>query len=189
MARLFMIVLLYGFAGCLLIFGMTGCGAQLITDPSQIRLAIYTPACIDVEGANVASGAHLLIYACGDGKRSQTWTITPLDGQQYNTVVNENSQMCMSVAAEPDDQNPAEAVIQATCDKTDPDMLWMIVPATAGNGVTGWQFVNRASGQCLDLPYSAVDAPDTLPLQQYTCTASDPAQVWNVNPVQVGTIP
>lgn len=189
MPRQFVIALLSGVAGCLLIPCMAGCGANLVSDPSQIRVAIYTPACVDVEDASVASGAHLLIFGCGDGKRSQEWVMTPAGNGQYKTVVNQNSKMCMSVAANPDNQGFGEAVIQSACDNADPDMLWTLAPAKAANGVTGFWFVNEASGQCLDLPYGAVDAPDTLPLQQYTCTSTDPAQIWNVNPVPLGNIP
>ena len=166
-----------------------GCNASLILDPVQIRIAIYTPECIDVEDASTASGAHLLLFGCGNGKMSQEWAITPQGSGEFNTVMNENSKMCMSVSALPNNQGFGEAVIQATCNKSDPDMLWEVVADKAANAVTGTAFVNEASGQCLDLPYGAVDAPDTLPLQQYECTGTDPAQVWNINPVQMGNIP
>ena len=106
----------------------------------------------------------MLIFGCGAGKLSQEWMIAPESNSDTYTVVNENSKMCMAVSATPNDQGQGEAVIQATCSSSDPDMLWKIVPGEAGNGVTGSRFVNQASGQCLDLPYGAVGAPDTLPL-------------------------
>jgi len=175
------------FAGAaLLLVATAGCGANLNVDPVQIQLAIYTQDCIDVLNASTAPGAHLQLYACGAGKQSQEWMINPVPGSQEVLLKNENSKLCMSVDS-PYDTAPGQYVIQAACDSANPDMQWKIQPAPSGEA--GWQFVNMASGQCLDDPYGMTDAPDTFHIQQYTCTPDDPGQGWYNNPVVVGDIP
>jgi hypothetical protein len=167
-------------------FAIAGCGYDLTGEVNQIQLAIYTPDCVDVLDASMASGAQMQIYPCGAGKMSQEWTIKPVDnGTQYQ-IINANSKMCMSVASDPDTA-PGQYVVQYPCvnDNSQPDQLWTITPAPSGEA--GSRLVSAASGQCLDLPYGA--AASTFTLQQYTCTNDDPAQGWIVNPVPLGSIP
>jgi len=155
---------------------------------NQIQLAIYAPLCIDVQDASTASGAHIQAYACGAGKRSQEWMLKPVNLNmlgQY-TIVNANSQMCMSVADTPDTA-PGQYVIQEPCASNDspPNQTWTISPVP--NGEAGMRFVSTASGQCLDLPYGATAS--VFDMQQYYCTATDPAQGWTINPVEPGSTP
>ena len=186
---------MYRFVVLLFLLGLAGCSSITI-DPglNQIQLAIYHPLCIDVLDASTASGQHLQAYPCGAGKLSQEWNLEPVAASAGSSspitnqfiVVNQNSQMCMSVADDPDTA-PGQYVIQAPCaaNDSDPDQVWKIVSASIGE--TGVQFISAASGQCLDLPYGATAA--IFDLQQYTCTASDPAQGWRLHPVQKGSTP
>lgn len=182
---------MYRLLGLLLPLGLTACAAVTTENGvNQIQLAIYHPLCVDVQGASTAEGAQLQVYACGTGKMSQEWTVKPAsltgslasDGQF--AFINANSKMCMSVS-DLGDQDPGQIIIQATCDLTNPDMLWKIKQAPSGE--SGMQFISVASGQCLDLPYGA--AASVFTLQQYFCTADDPAQGWNIHGVSKGSTP
>jgi hypothetical protein len=161
-----------------------GC-ASFKQDPIQIQLAIYTPDCVDVQDASTAAGAHLQIYACGAGKKSQEWEMRRFNTSQTE-VVNENSQMCMSVASDPDTA-PGQYVVQEPCSADGSDLTQLWTTPQAPSGEAGVRFVSVASGQCLDLPYGAVASIDTL--QQYTCTNDDPAQGWTLNEVSLGNTP
>jgi Ricin-type beta-trefoil lectin domain len=183
--RMVFLCLLIGGAALLMIEA-TGCIANVNEDPVQIQLGVYTQDCVDVLDASTAPGANLQLYACGAGKLSQEWMIQHLPNSQEVTVENENSKLCMSVAS-PNDTAPGQYVIQATCNSADPDMQWKIQQAP--NGEAGWQFINAASGQCLDDPYGMTDPPDTYHMQQYTCTPDDPGQGWINNPVKLGDTP
>lgn len=184
MAKWFLIVL----SAFVSATAFSGCTADFGRYPNQIQLGFYTKDCVDVEDAVTTPGAHLLLYACDAGKLSQQWMLTPV-ANGYDTIVNANSKLCMAVSAVPNDQGPGEAVIQATCNSANPDMLWKLVQAP--EGVTGWNLMNQASGQCLDDPYGGTELPNTLPLQQYTCNPFpvDPAQGWIIQPVQLGNTP
>jgi len=169
-----------------LLAGLSGCSYTPTGDMNQIQVAIYTPDCVDVLDASMASGANLQIYPCGAGKLSQEWTIKPVNnGTQYQ-IINGNSLMCMSVASNPDTA-PGKFVVQYPCvsDNSQPNQLWTIVAAPSGEA--GSRIVSVASGQCLDLPYGAVASIDTL--QQYYCDSNDPAQGWVVNGVTKGSTP
>lgn len=155
---------------------------------NQIQLAIYSGLCLDVLDASTASGAPVQAYACGPGKLSQEWTLKPVTPGSMSQVlvVNANSEMCMSVADNPDTA-PGQAVIQEGCvgDGSQLNQVWSLKPAPGGEA--GFQFISMASSQCLDLPYGAVAS--TFDMQQYYCTPSDPAQGWQVNPVSLGNTP
>jgi hypothetical protein len=162
---------------------MTGCAYHLRGNTNQIQLAIYTPLCVDVLDASTTSGADLQVYPCGPGKRSQEWTVVPIDEQTHVELVNENSKMCMAVL-DANDMAPGQLVIQEPCadNGTQQNQLWNIVLAPPG--MSGTRIVSLASGQCLDLPYGA--AASVFHLQQYYCTADDPAQGWVLNSVPPG---
>lgn len=173
---------------------LTGCTATVHTYPSQIRLAVYTPICLDVLDASTTDGASVQIYSCGDGKLSQEWQLTSVTNNGTDTgqlqIMNENSKMCMAVSSDASTGGvnaPGQKVVQETCatDYSEPSQLWKLVPAT--DGIPGNQLVSVASGQCLDLPYGAIAS--IFLMQQYTCTPGDPAQGWNINPVQLGNTP
>jgi hypothetical protein len=186
MTRLIAFLLLLAGGSALLLVGTTGCGASVKSDPVQIELAIYTPDCVDVLDASTGVGANLQLYTCGAGKKSQEWTMIGFtNGTEF---MNENSQLCMAVASDPDTA-PGQYVVQYPCvkDGSDPKQLWNI--KTAPNGQAGLQLVSVVSGQCLDDPYGMTDAPDSYHLQQYTCTADDPGQGWTLNPVGLGDTP
>jgi hypothetical protein len=190
MMRRTMFLLIFGGSGVLLV-GTTGCGASFKSDPIQIELAIYTPDCVDVLDASTAAGANLQLYACGAGKKSQEWVMLGFDDGQTE-LMNENSQMCMSVVNNPPnslDTAPGQWVVQEPCSKdgSDPTELWTIAPAP--NGEAGMRIVSVVSGQCFDDPYGMTDAPDTYHLQQYTCTDDDPGQGWTLNHVALGNTP
>jgi hypothetical protein len=125
------------------------------------------------------------IYPCSSDTRSQEWTVRPVDSKGDVTIVNLNSGMCMAVQGTPVIA-PGQYVIQETCaaDDSQQNQVWNITPP---NKETGSEFVSLASGQCLDLPYGATASIVTL--QQYTCTAGDPAQGWVLNPVPMGNTP
>src|SRR5579864_780312 len=134
MAGRFEIVLLHGIIGCLLIFAMTGCGTTLVTSPSQILVVADPQSCVEVVGASPAAGANLVVSECANGKRSQEWLFTRVGNTPYQTIMNQNSKMCLSVAANPNNQGFAAAVIQAACNNADPDVLWTVKDGQAGNG-------------------------------------------------------
>jgi hypothetical protein len=184
------LLLFFGGAG-LLFFGVVGCGASINHDPIQIKLAIYTPDCVDVLDASTAAGANLQLYACGAGKKSQEWVMIGFSNGQTE-FMNENSQMCMTVNNQPPnslDTNPGQWVIQEPCSKdgSDATQLWTI--ESPPNGVAGMHIVSAVSGECFDDPYGITDPPDFYHLQQYTCTSDDPAQGWTFNQVSLGNIP
>lgn len=187
--RLKLFLLLFAFV--LSLFGAAGCGASFKADPVQIQLAIYTPDCIDVLDASTAAGAHVQLYACGAGKKSQEWELLGF-GSGQTEIMNENSLMCMSVVNIPPDSPdtaPGQSVVQEPCSKdgSDQTQLWNIMSAPSGQA--GRRFVSVASGQCLDDPYGITDPPDMFHIQQYTCTNDDPAQGWVLNEVELGNIP
>jgi hypothetical protein len=158
---------------------------------NQIKLAIYTPLCIDVQDASTASGAQVQAYACGAGKRSQEWDIKPLSLDLFGqvTLTNANSQMCMTVLSGPNssDTAPGQLIVQEPCaaDGSQQNQLWTI--SAAPGGESGFRLISVASSQCLDLPYGAVAS--IFFMQQYTCTANDPAQGWEFDPVSTGNTP
>ena len=165
---------------------MTGCGVTVGVGPvNQITLAIYPPLCVDVVDASTASGAAVQVYACGAGKRSQEWQLNSVDNNGGLNIVNVNSKMCMSVSDTPDTA-PGQYVLQETCavNGVQQNQVWTMVKAP---GQAGYRFVSAASKQCLDLPYGAVASIDHL--QQYYCTAGDPAQGWSVTAVALGNTP
>lgn len=168
---------------------IASCGYTVNGDLKQIQLAIYKQDCVDVLDASTTSGANVEIYACGAGKRSQEWTIEPVDSAADVIVINENSKMCMTVVDAPDspDTSPGQLVVQEACaaDSNQPNQLWQMVPAPSGEA--GSEFVSVVSKQCLDLPYGAVASISNL--QQYTCTPGDPAQGWVVKSVAPGNLP
>jgi hypothetical protein len=169
---------------------LSGCSASFDRYPNQIRVAVYTAGCLDVLDASTADGQPVQYYACGPGKQSQEWYITPLQSTAEVQIMNANSKKCMAVsgdAATGGVTAPGQRVIQEVCatNFSAPSQLWKIVPAT--DGTPGEQFINVASGQCLDLPYGAIASIDLM--QQYLCTPGDPAQGWDVHPVQLGNIP
>ena len=142
------------FGGCVvLLIGVSGCGASFKTDPVRIELAIYTPDCVDVLDASTAAGANLQLYACGAGKKSQEWEMIGC-GNDQTELMNENSQMCMSVVnAPPTSPDTAQWVVQEPClkDGSDQTQLWHITPAPSGEA--GMCLVSAASGECFDDPY------------------------------------
>ncbi len=166
--------------------GMAGCAYTPTGNVNQIQLAVYTPDCVDVQDASTAAGAHLQIYPCGAGKMSQEWTVEPINNSKNYLFINANSQMCMSVASDPDTA-PGQYVVQEPCapDNSDLDEVWNINKAPSGEA--GIQIVSAASSQCLDLPYGEIASIVTL--QQYYCDTDDPAQGWTINPVAKGNIP
>jgi hypothetical protein len=168
----------------LLLLG-TGCGFHANGNVNQIQLAAYNQLCVDVLDASMAPGAQVQIYPCGAGKKSQEWSLVPVDSNGNVNLVNENSQLCMTVADTPDTA-PGQLVIQEPCGGGDsePEQVWSIVPAP---GQPGNRFVSMASSQCLDLPYGAIAS--LYPLQQYYCTQDDPAQGWLLNKVLLGNTP
>lgn len=170
----------------LLPLGLAGCSYTPTGDINQIQLAIYTPICVDVLDASTVSGQQLQIYPCGPGKMSQEWNVEPINNGKNYILINENSQMCMSVLS-PYDTNPGQYVVQETCapGNTDPDQVWSI--SRAPSGEAGYNIISQVSGECLDLPYGAVASIMTL--QQYYCDADDPAQGWTFNPVGKGNTP
>jgi hypothetical protein len=171
----------------ILFASLTGCGVDPGIGPvNQITLAIYTPLCVDVLGASTASGAQLEAYPCGVGKRSQEWQMNTVGTTNEFTVVNMNSQMCMSILDTPDTA-PGQHIVQETCaaNASDPDQIWTMVKAPGQEA--GYQFVSASSKQCLDLPYGATASIFTL--QQYYCTSMDPAQGWTLNQVAPGNSP
>jgi hypothetical protein len=171
------------------LFFVASCGYTVNGDLKQIQLAIYRPDCIDVRDASTDSEANVQIYACGAGKRSQEWTIEPVDAAADVIVINENSKMCMTVADAPDspDTAPGQFVVQEACapGNNQPNQLWQMVAAPSGEA--GSQFVSVVSKQCLDLPYGAVASISNL--QQYICTPDDPAQGWVIKSVAPGNLP
>jgi hypothetical protein len=177
------------FSWLLPLFFVAGCGYTVNGNLYQIQVAIYTPDCVDVMDASTASGANLQIYACGAGKRSQEWTVEPVNANADAIVINENSQMCMTVASAPNSPvtAPGQLVVQEPCTASSyqTTQLWQVVPAPSGEA--GSRIVSVASQQCLDLPYGAVASIDHL--QQYTCTVDDPAQGWVLNSVAPGNMP
>lgn len=179
-------------AGILLPMGIfasaaiTGCGSISLTGgANQIQLGIYRSLCVDVKDASTASGASVEAYACGSGKRSQEWSFRTASSMsnQY-TIMNTNSGMCMSVASDPDTA-PGQLVVQVPCDSSQQDQIWTV--SRAPSGQEGFRFISAASSQCLDLPYGATAS--VFDLQQYYCTANDPAQGWSVQPVSEGNTP
>lgn len=169
---------------------LTGCTATVRTYPNQIRLSVYTPICLDVLDASTADGASVQIYPCGDGKLSQEWQLTSVGNTGQVQIMNENSKMCMAVSSDSSTGGvnaPGQKIVQETCaaDYTDNSQLWKLPADT--DGIPGDRIVSVASGQCLDLPYGAIAS--IFLMQQYTCTDGDPAQGWNINPVQLGNIP
>ncbi|MGD0941488.1 MAG: RICIN domain-containing protein [Terracidiphilus sp.] len=171
------------------LFFVAGCGYTVTGNLKQIQVAIYTPDCVDIIDASTDSGAGVGIYACGAGKRSQEWTVEPVDANADVIMINENSGMCMTVAQAPGspDTAPGQLVVQEPCaaDNNDPTQLWKVVPAPSGEA--GNQIVSLASQQCLDLPYGAVAS--IYNLQQFTCTNDDPAQGWVLAPGAPGDTP
>jgi Ricin-type beta-trefoil lectin domain len=190
MMRRLMFLLIFG--GCaVLLVAVSGCGASYKPDPVQIELAIYTPDCVDILDASTTAGANLQLYSCGAGKKSQEWEMIGF-GNDQTEIMNENSQMCMSVINDPPvspDSALGQWVVQEPCSKdgSDPTQLWHITPAPSGEA--GIRLVSAASGDCFDDPYGMTDAPDSFHLQQYSCTADDPAQGWTLNPVALGNTP
>jgi hypothetical protein len=164
---------------------LLGCGYSADPGVNQIQLAIYTQECIDVLGASTASGAEVQVYPCGAGKRSQEWSVVPVDAQGDVVVINLNSSMCMAVDPASVDA-PGERVIQQTCssDNSALNQQWKLTPQVDDPGT---RFVSLASQQCLDVPYG--ETYSTVYMQQYFCTDDDPAQGWVVNPVVAGNIP
>lgn len=189
MTRLFWLPSALGISLCAL--AISGCGFTPGDGAvNQITLAVYRPLCIDVLDASTASGAPVQAYACGKGKRSQEWQIIPLDlNKKQNDgrviIVNANSKMCMSVLDTPVTA-PGQFVVQETCspNRDQQDQIWTIVKAP---GQAGYRFVSAASGQCLDLPFGAIAS--IVHLQQYYCTAGDPAQGWTLQEVVPGNTP
>jgi len=167
------------------LLSLLGCGYSADPGVNQIQLAIYTQECIDVLGASTADGAEVQVYPCGAGKRSQEWIVQPIDPQGDVIVINENSSLCMAVDPATADQ-PAARIIQQTCssDNSALNQQWKLTPQVADPGM---RFVSLASQQCLDVPYG--ETYSTVYMQQYFCTADDPAQGWVVNPVAPGSIP
>lgn len=186
MKRLLCIVLPGVLSSIIFILGTTGCGVTPGMGPTfQITLAIYTPLCIDVLDASTASGAEVQVYPCGLGKRSQEWQLINTGSSGYN-FVNVNSQLCISVVNDPDTA-PGQHVDQETCTANGgaANQVWKMVKAPGSEA--GYQLISAASGQCLDLPYGATAS--VFQLQQYTCTANDPAQGWTLASVAPGNIP
>jgi hypothetical protein len=174
------------------LFAICGCSEiNLHGGLNQIKLAIYTPLCIDVEEASTAAGARVQAYPCGDSKRSQEWDVKPLSLDLFGqvTIMNANSQMCMTVLSGPNnpDSAPGQLIVQEPCadDASQQNQLWTI--STAPGGEEGVRVISVASSQCLDLPYGAVAS--IFFMQQYTCTANDPAQGWTFSPVSLGSAP
>jgi hypothetical protein len=166
--------------------GIPGCGYDPTGNVDVIQLAIYTPDCVDVLDASMATGAHLQIYRCGAGKLSQEWMVIPVNNGQDYLFENAHSQLCMSVASDPDTA-PGQYVEQDPCvdDGSNLNEVWSLQQGTGGEA--GMRIISMASGQCLDLPYGA--AASIFTLQQYTCDADDPAQGWVINPVSKGNVP
>ncbi len=164
---------------------LLGCGYSADPGVNQIQLAIYPQICVDVLDASTADGAHLQIYPCGEGKRSQEWSIVPVDAHGDVVVINLNSSLCMAVDPTNLDA-PGEYVVQETCSTNNSalNQLWSMTPQQDDPGL---RFVSVATKQCLDLPYGATASIFTL--QQYYCTDNDPAQGWVINPVAPGNIP
>jgi hypothetical protein len=175
----------------LLLLALAGCSASFGHYPNQIRLAVYTNGCLDVLDASMADGAAVQFYACGAGKQSQEWYVTPIQSTGEVQIQNVNSMKCMAVSGNINGgggvNTPGQPVIQEVCaaNYSAPSQLWKLVPAT--DGTPGEQVINVASGECLDLPYGAIASIDLM--QQYLCTPGDPAQGWDIHPVALGNTP
>jgi len=185
----------------LLSLGFSGCANTLqFSAPQgssniyQIQLAIYNPVCVSVYQNSNITGAPLETNSCTPTNLSEQWTLKPMDtGNDSSTtqtattgifqIINVNSQMCMTVAAP--DMSPGEEVLQAPCvaDGGNHDQVWKITPAPTGQA--GNQFIVTSGTQCLDDPYGATDG--IFQMQQYYCTANDPAQGWILHEVPVET--
>lgn len=151
-----------------------GCGSGgIIPAPSyNITLAAYNPLCIDVRNASKVNGDKVIAYACGKNEPNQQWTLNYI-GSGYN-IVNVNSGLCMAVFDLGSDA-PGQVVIQETCmpDGSKANQVWSIAKDKTQ---PGYNVINVLSKQCLDLPYGAIAS--VFQMQQYFCTAKDPAQSW-----------
>jgi hypothetical protein len=128
------------------------------------------------------NGDKVISYACGDHEPNQQWQLRPLATAQEYSVVNINSSLCMAVF----DQGvtaPGQIVIQETCrfDGSRPNQIWSI---KKDDTQEGYSVINKASTQCLDLPYGAIAAQ--FQMQQYFCVPKDPAQAWSFIPSRLG---
>jgi hypothetical protein len=119
--------------------------------------------CLDVYAASTANSAPIDQWTCKtSGQSNQEFQFNPISGG-YGELQNQNSGLDINVSgASTANQAP---VIQWTQDGA-ANALWLPIQQSDGS----WQFQNKNSGQCLDVPGQA----NTLGLQleQYPCKSS-----------------
>jgi len=173
-SRRLAILLLFG------VFTTVGCGYTSNNPAKQIKLAAYSPLCVDVTDESAANKAEVQIYPCTEGRPSQDWLFQPVAGTDQFFVVNVNSQMCMSVLDAPDTADH-QKIVQESCAyaTSQANQIWGI--AVPPKGEAGYQLISAASGQCLDVPDGSIAT--YFQMQQYPCRGFDVAQGWILDPV------
>lgn len=118
--------------------------------------------CVDEAGWGTANGTPLQQWACGTGQQNQQWQLTPLTSGYYRV----SPRFAPGLAWDVTGVSTAEAA---------PMQLWSFVGGNNQQWLaqpqgSGWSFVARHSGKCLDVP--GAQAADGARLQQATCNGT-----------------
>ena len=141
--------------------------------------------CLDANAQQAHNFGKIIQWQCDDSDNYQNWTFTlvanpPGVGALFQ-FKNNGTGYCLDANAQ--QVYDGGAIIQYSCDASDPYQLWMVNPH-AGNEAIG-EFRNygaytRGAADCLDA--NAQQVYDGGAIIQYSCDASDPYQQWTVVP-------
>ena len=141
--------------------------------------------CLDVVGVSTADGAAIQQYSClGAGQTNQIWSLVPntnlpTSGPIYYEAVSKNSQKCLTVPG--NSQNDNTLIQQISCASTNtPGQYWQL---TSPSGTSFYQFqpqsASTSHSECLDV--LGVSMANGALVQQYNCLgASQLNQIWRV---------
>jgi glucosylceramidase len=132
--------------------------------------------CVDDTNGAVSDGTAVQQWACSAGNTNQEWQFLPTSGGYYEVVTRNDTSEAWDVTGGPG----------ATSDGT-PIQLWTYgggtnqqwLPTLQSNG--SYTFTARNSGtECLDVTNRST--ANGTQLQQWTCTAGDTAQAFQLTP-------
>jgi aryl-phospho-beta-D-glucosidase BglC (GH1 family) len=122
-----------------------------------------TGKCVDASSWGTATGTAVQQWTCGNGQANQEWAFVPV-GSGYMGIVNRNASASGEVLDVAHGATNDGAQIRISAATGANEQEWQ--PVTLSNG--DYEFVNRNSGNCLDVADGSGD--DGARLQQWGCS-------------------
>jgi hypothetical protein len=152
--------------------------AAVVSGTSYTIVNSNSSKCVDARAAATANATAVQQYTC-NGTAAQTWTFTATSGGYFRVGSTPSPAQTWDVTGA---STADSALIQLWTYGGGNNQQWLPVAESTGT----YHFVNRNSGECLDV--AAASTADSVQLQQYACNGTA-AQSFSLNGGSGGTTP